>query len=117
MIDATLRSALREVFNGAGTPAQREEVRAWLAESATGTAEAMLAQRRPMRRLSRSQALTARERQIVRLLCVGYSTAEIAPELFMAPSTVKTHISHALHRTHSRHRAHLVARFTRGEVR
>lgn len=115
--DETFRAAIREVFHGGGTPAQRTLVTAYLDDASLQTAEAMLRDTRRAKARARSPFLTPREREILRLLSVGYTTAEVAPELCMAPSTVKAHIQHALSRTHSRHRVHLVARFARGEVR
>jgi len=38
--------------------------------------------------------LTAKEREVVRLLAVGRSTGEIAAALFVSPATVKTHLAH-----------------------
>lgn len=39
-------------------------------------------------------ALTAREREIVGLVAVGKTNAEIAAELWITPGTVKTHLEH-----------------------
>jgi len=38
--------------------------------------------------------LTKRERQVLRLIAEGRRNLEIADELFLAPSTVKTHVNH-----------------------
>ena len=37
--------------------------------------------------------LSPRELEILRLLCAAYSNTEIAAELFLSESTVKTHVS------------------------
>lgn len=42
---------------------------------------------------SRSEALTHRERQVLTMLADGYPNAQIAQELFLAESTVKSHVT------------------------
>ena len=50
--------------------------------------------------------LTQRERDVLKLLCTGFSNKEIAEQLILEPSTIKTHIAScrkklgALNRTH-----------------
>lgn len=56
--------------------------------SASGLAEAMRRQNS-----STQTALTPRESEVLRLLVEGASVAEMGRQLFMSPSTVKTHIA------------------------
>jgi DNA-binding NarL/FixJ family response regulator len=53
-------------------------------------------------------ALTDREREIVALVAVGMSNAEIAEHLTLSPLTVKTHVNHAMTKLDARDRAQLV---------
>lgn len=52
--------------------------------------------------------LTPRERDILRLIALGYSNDELAAEEFVSMATVKTHVRHILMKTASRDRVHAV---------
>jgi len=52
--------------------------------------------------------LTAREQEIVRLIAGGLSNAEIARELYISDTTVKTHITHVLQKLNLRDRVQVV---------
>jgi DNA-binding NarL/FixJ family response regulator len=53
-------------------------------------------------------ALTAREREVVRLVAEGLSNDEIAAELVVSAATARTHVSRAISKLHARDRAQLV---------
>lgn len=52
--------------------------------------------------------LTAREREVLRLVAHGLSNDEIATELFLSPLTAKTHVSRIMQKLHARDRVRLV---------
>jgi DNA-binding NarL/FixJ family response regulator len=52
--------------------------------------------------------LTARERDIFRLIAGGRSNAEIAKELYISDTTVKTHVTHIFQKLNLRDRVQLV---------
>lgn len=53
--------------------------------------------------------LSNRQREIVRLVALGYTGPEIADELGIAHDTVRTHVRNAMTASGTRSRAHLVA--------
>jgi PAS domain S-box-containing protein len=53
--------------------------------------------------------LTEREREIVHLVALGMTSAEIAEELHIAHNTVRTHVRNAMAKVNARSRSHLVA--------
>jgi DNA-binding CsgD family transcriptional regulator len=58
--------------------------------------------------------LTPRERTVLRLLCRGWTNAQIAAQLGSSPRTVKNQVAAILHKTQSQNRTELVARLGPG---
>lgn len=56
------------------------------------------------------QALSGREREIIRLVALGDTGPEIADQLQISHATVRTHVRNAMTKTDARSRAHLVAK-------
>lgn len=54
--------------------------------------------------------LSAREMDVLRLLCKGHSNAEIAAELFVSLNTVKTHVSSLLFKLDAKRRTQAAER-------
>jgi PAS domain S-box-containing protein len=55
------------------------------------------------------QELTPREREVITLLALGLSGAEIAERLVLSPETVRIHVRNARQRLGARTRAHAIA--------
>jgi PAS domain S-box-containing protein len=55
-------------------------------------------------------ALSAREREVVRLVAAGETGPEIAEHLHISHATVRTHVRNAMAKVGARSRAHLVAK-------
>ncbi|MBO9625119.1 MAG: response regulator transcription factor [Microbacterium sp.] len=53
-------------------------------------------------------AITEREREVLRLVGMGLTNDEIAERLFLSPLTAKTHVSRIMSKLHARDRVHLV---------
>lgn len=60
-------------------------------------------------RRSTSEQLTAREREVLELISMGKSNAQIATQLFIASRTVATHVEHILAKLGAANRAHASA--------
>ncbi|HUE27501.1 MAG TPA: LuxR C-terminal-related transcriptional regulator [Solirubrobacteraceae bacterium] len=53
--------------------------------------------------------LTPREREVIRLVAQGANSRQIAAELYLSPSTVRSHVRNAMVKTQAHTRAQLVA--------
>jgi DNA-binding NarL/FixJ family response regulator len=56
----------------------------------------------------RLQQLTAREREVLKLIAQGLTNAEMADQLVISPGTVKTHVANILMKLQVRDRVHAV---------
>ena len=62
------------------------------------------------------RTLSAREREVVRLVAHGHTGPEIADELGIAHDTVRSHVRNAMDKLGARSRAHLVAKTMAAEL-
>ena len=102
--DEAMRTALDRKANGflLKDASPEEIIRAVIAASAGGTTISPAATSRLVTRHLRPPQtahipdVTEAEQAVLTLLCEGYSNAEIAEQLVIAESTVKTHVSHLM---------------------
>lgn len=83
----------------------------------TQTSFTQTSQRRESSRLT---ILTSREREVLALLASGATNAQLADQLTVAESTVKSHVKHILHKLGASNRAAAISfylRETRGRSR
>ena len=81
---------------------------ALLAPSVTRRLIEEFARRAPTAKRTELDELTEREREVLVLMAKGLSNAEIARALFVAETTVKTHVGRVLHKLGLRDRAQAV---------
>lgn len=104
---APLRRALRS--GAAGIVLECDLERA-LAPTVRAVAAGQLAVPSSLRRQIAPRALSFREKQILGLVVLGFTNRQIADELFLAESTVKTHLSSAFGKLDAHSRADATAR-------
>jgi DNA-binding CsgD family transcriptional regulator len=57
--------------------------------------------------LKRWESLSTREQQVAALVCLDYTSRQIAARLFISPDTVKTHLSNAFRKFNVHNKAEL----------
>ncbi len=102
----TLRRALEA---GADAVVGQDHLELTLAAAVRGAAAGLTVIPRDSRRQLAPPSLSHRERQVLTLLVEGCTNAEIASRLFLAESTVKSHLSGAFHKLGVRSRRDAVA--------
>lgn len=110
--DPTLRAAMREVFHGGGTPAQRTLVNTYLSERQIATAEEML-RNLPRPRLPRTRQLSPAETEVLDLIAQGFTAEAAGAQLYKSGATVKQQLSSAYRKLGARNAPHAVALYLR----
>ena len=105
--NAPLRRALRA---GAAGIVLEDDLERALAPTARAVAAGQLAVPASLLGLLAPRALSHREKQILNLVVLGFTNRQIADKLFLAESTVKTHLSSAFSKLDAHSRADAAAR-------
>jgi DNA-binding NarL/FixJ family response regulator len=105
--NVALRRALRAGATGIVLDSELERV---LAPTARAVAAGQLAVPIALRDQIAPRALSYREKQILGLVVLGFTNRQIADKLFLAESTVKTHLSSAFGKLDAHSRADAAAR-------
>jgi DNA-binding CsgD family transcriptional regulator len=75
------------------------------------TADDTIPEQGACRGLLEDEELTGREREVLRLLAVGATNAQIADELVVSENTVKSHVRHILRKLRAVNRAQAISRY------
>lgn len=106
------RAARRLVDGGIEGFVYADELEAALAPTIGAVLAGQLAVPRAMRSCVRKASLSARERQILGLVVMGCTNSEISGRMYLAESTVKSHLSSAYNKIGARSRSEAVALIT-----
>jgi DNA-binding NarL/FixJ family response regulator len=105
--NATLRRALRAGASGIVLDGAVDKA---LVPTAKAVAAGQIAVPRALRSQIAPRPLSYREKQILGLVVLGFTNREIADKLYLAESTVKTHLSSAFSKLDAHSRAEAAAR-------
>jgi DNA-binding NarL/FixJ family response regulator len=108
--DAPNASLRRALLAGAAGIVYANEVAHTLAATARAILAGQLAVPSALGRQIAPRPLSHREKQILGLVVLGLTNREIANRLFLAESTIKTHLSSSFRKIDARSRAEAVAR-------
>jgi DNA-binding NarL/FixJ family response regulator len=108
--DATDGRAVRRALDsGIDGLVFADELEAALGPTVAAALAGQIALPRNLRTFARKPSLSAKERQVLRLLVMGCSNSEISARLFLAESTVKSHLSSAYTKLGVRSRSEAVS--------
>jgi DNA-binding NarL/FixJ family response regulator len=96
VVDAVRAGAIGYLLKDIRAPELRRAIKAAAAGQVRLPPQASAYLVRELRAPEATDALTERERQVLRLVAQGYSNKEIGRDLQIAEDTVKTHVKHIL---------------------
>jgi DNA-binding NarL/FixJ family response regulator len=103
------RSVRRALDSGIDGLVFADELDAALRPTVAAALAGQIALPRNLRKFVGKPSLSAKERQVLRLLVMGFSNGEISARLFLAESTVKSHLSSAYTKLGVRSRSEAVS--------
>lgn len=109
-------SLRRALLAGAGGIVIDDDLAGTLVATAAAMLAGQLAVPSSLGRQIAPRPLSHREKQVLNLVVLGYTNREIADQLYLAESTVKTHLSSAFRKLDARSRAEAVAKIVDPDV-
>jgi len=110
--DTSRDDARAVIAQGADAVLLAEDVPALVASAVRAALEGLLVLSAPLGAAVERPPLTPREKQILALVVMGYTNREIADQLVLAESTIKSHLFSAFRRLGVRSRSEAVALIT-----